>query len=49
MSEIKEGHSRQDYEACLEYAEAMGYWGMLTAIKEDGYSPDVNWRDLMKD
>lgn len=50
MSEknLPEGHSREDYEACCEYAEEHGYWGMYTAMVEDGYSDDVNWRELMK-
>ncbi len=43
-----DGHSREDYEACIQFARDQEYWGMLAAIIEDGYDPSINWRELMK-
>ena len=48
-TEIKPGHSREDYEACLAYASEHRYWAMYNAMAEDGYDPSVDWRGLMKD
>lgn len=50
MSEtVKVGHSRDDFEVCVKYARDHGYWAMLNSMVGDGYSPDVNWRALMKE
>jgi hypothetical protein len=49
VNEIKEGHSRQDYEACLEYAKKNDYRAMYNAMAEDGYDQNVNWRKLMQE
>ena len=43
------GHTREDYEACLAWAKERSYWAMYFALASDGYDPNVNYRELMKD
>lgn len=44
------GHTYEDYEACLKYAEERGYWAMYNAMMDDGgYDPTIDYRGLMKD
>jgi hypothetical protein len=44
----KPGHTQEDYEACLDYAQEHEYWAMYNTMSEDGYTEDVNWRSLIK-
>lgn len=47
--EIKPGHTREDYDACVAWAKEHRYWAMYNSMVEDGYDSNVDWRWLMEE